>query len=344
MFVDKAVITVRAGSGGNGAVSFRREIFEPKGGPNGGKGGRGGNVVVVADPGMSTLYDFRDQKVWAAANGEPGKGKQCTGADGEDLIIRLPPGTLIYNADTGELIHDLKPGDSVIVARGGRGGWGNEHFKSSTYQTPKHAEPGEPGEEFRLRLELKLIAEVGIAGLPNAGKSTLLAALTAATPKIANYPFTTLSPQLGVAPLDAGRRIIFADIPGLIEGAAQGAGLGHDFLRHIERTRVIIHLLDIAPMDESNPADNYRLIREELRQYSEALADKPELVVLNKADLLPPEEAQEVLKRIARELDLLPGRDILLISAAAREGLKPLLERLWAMLHPADFKPEGWAG
>ncbi len=344
MFVDKAVITVRAGSGGNGAVSFRREIFEPKGGPNGGNGGRGGNVVVVADPGMSTLYDFRDQKVWAAANGEPGKGKQCTGADGEDLIIRLPPGTLIYNADTGELIHDLKPGDSVIVARGGRGGWGNEHFKSSTYQTPKHAEPGEPGEEFRLRLELKLIAEVGIAGLPNAGKSTLLAALTAATPKIANYPFTTLSPQLGVAPLDAGRRIIFADIPGLIEGAAQGAGLGHDFLRHIERTRVIVHLLDIAPMDESNPADNYRLIREELRQYSEALADKPELVVLNKADLLPPEEAQEVLKRIARELDLLPGRDILLISAAAREGLKPLLERLWAMLHPADFKPEGWAG
>jgi GTP-binding protein len=317
-------------------------MFEPKGGPNGGKGGDGGNVVVVAEQGMATLYDFKDQKLWPAQDGEPGGRKQCTGANGEDLIIRLPAGTLIYNAETGDLIHDLQPGDTVTIAKGGRGGWGNEHFKTSTHQTPKHAQDGEPGEEFRLRLELKLIAEVGIAGIPNAGKSTLLAALTAATPKIANYPFTTLSPQLGVAPLDSGRRIIFADIPGLIEGASQGAGLGHDFLRHIERTRVIVHLLDIAPLDETSPIANYRLIREELRQYSAALADKPELVVLNKADLLSPAESQAKLKEISRELNLLPGRDVLLISAAARDGLKPLLERLWAMLHPSDFKVEGW--
>jgi GTP-binding protein len=342
VFVDQAIIKVRAGAGGNGSVSFRREMFEAKGGPNGGNGGDGGNVVIVAEPGMSTLYDFRDQKLWAAQNGEPGGRKQCTGANGEDLIIRLPPGTLIYNAETGDLIHDLKQGDSIVIAKGGRGGWGNEHFKTSTYQTPKHADDGAPGEELRLRLELKLIAEVGIAGLPNAGKSTLLAGLTAATPKIANYPFTTLSPQLGVAPLDSGRRIIFADIPGLIEGAAQGAGLGHDFLRHIERTRVIVHLLDIAPLDESSPVANYRLIREELHQYSAALADKPELVVLNKADLLSPAEAQDRLKQVSRELDLLPGRDVMLISAAARDGLKPLLERLWALLHPSDFKVEGW--
>jgi GTP-binding protein len=282
VFVDQAIIQVKAGSGGPGAVSFRREMFEPKGGPNGGDGGKGGDVIVAAEEGMSTLYDFRHQTLWSAPNGESGGRKQCTGAAGKDLIIRLPPGTLLFNAESAELIHDLKPGEQVIVAKGGRGGFGNEHFKSSTNQTPKNATPGEPGEELRLRLELKLIAEVGIVGLPNAGKSTLLAALTAATPKIADYPFTTLSPQLGVATLDGTRRIILADIPGLIEGASQGAGLGHDFLRHIERTKVIVHLLDSRPQDESNPSDNYRLIREELKQYSPELADKPELVVLTR--------------------------------------------------------------
>lgn len=342
MFVDQSTITVRAGSGGNGCVSFRREMFEAKGGPNGGNGGDGGSVVIAADLGMATLYDFRDQRLWGAKDGEPGGRKQCTGGNGPDLIMRLPPGTLIYDAESGDLIHDLKAGDSVVIAKGGRGGWGNEHFKSSTNQTPKHADPGHPGEERKLRLELKLIAEVGIAGLPNAGKSTLLAAVTEATPKIANYPFTTLAPQLGVSVLDAKRRIIFADIPGLIEGAAMGAGLGHDFLRHIERTRVLVHLLDIAPPDGSTPAANYTLIREELKQYSELLADKPELVVLNKADLVLPEEADAAVKDLCQELGLQPGKDVLVISAAVREGLQPLLERLWAMLHPADFKAEGW--
>jgi GTP-binding protein len=342
VFVDQAIIQVKAGSGGPGAVSFRREMFEPKGGPNGGDGGKGGDVVVAADDGMSTLYDFRHQTLWTAQNGESGGRKQCTGAAGKDLIIRLPPGTLLYNATSGDLIHDLKPGEQIVVARGGRGGFGNEHFKTSTNQTPKNATPGDPGEELRVRLELKLIAEVGIVGLPNAGKSTLLAALTAATPKIADYPFTTLSPQLGVATLDGTRRIILADIPGLIEGASQGAGLGHDFLRHIERTRVIVHLLDARPQDESKPADNYRLIREELKQYSPELADKPEVVVFNKSDLF--EDAKDraaAAKQLARDLRL-GAKDLLVISGAAREGLRELLERLWAMLHPSEFKTEGW--
>lgn len=342
MFVDKAIIQVKAGTGGAGAVSFRREMFEPKGGPNGGDGGKGGDIVIAADEGMSTLYDFRHQTLWTAQNGEPGGRKQCTGAAGKDLIIRLPPGTLLFDAQTAALIHDLKPNEQVIVAKGGRGGFGNEHFKSSTNQTPKSATPGEPGQELRLRLELKLIAEVGIVGLPNAGKSTLLAALTAATPKIADYPFTTLSPQLGVATVDATRRVILADIPGLIEGASQGAGLGHDFLRHIERTRVIVHLLDARPQDESKPSDNYRLIREELKQYSPELADKPELVVLNKADLFEDAAEREgAAKDLARELGL-GAKDLLVISGAAREGLRELLDRLWAMLHPAEFKSEGW--
>lgn len=334
VFVDRAVITVRAGAGGPGKVSFRREKYIPKGGPDGGDGGRGGDVIVVADEGLSTLYDFRHQVVWAARDGEPGGSSQMAGKDAPPLEIRLPPGTLIFDDQTGELVHDLKPGDRVVVARGGNGGFGNEHYKTSTDQTPKHAHPGFPGEERRLRLELKLIADVGIVGLPNAGKSSLLAALTRAHPKIADYPFTTLAPQLGIAELDPSRRIVLADIPGLIEGAARGAGLGHDFLRHIERTRVIVHLLDAVPLDGSDPADNYRTIRRELSQYSSALAEKPELVALNKIDLLPPEEVASLARRLARELDLDPRENVMTISAAAGTNLRPLLERLWAMLHP----------
>lgn len=343
MFVDQALITVKAGDGGNGCVSFRREKYVPKGGPDGGDGGRGGSVIFAAEDGMNTLFDFRGNPEWKAKDGGPGTGKQCHGADADDLVIRVPPGTLIFDAESGALLADLKPGERSVIAKGGKGGFGNEHFKSSTNQTPRTAQPGYKGEFFRLRLELKLIADVGLVGMPNAGKSTLLAALTRATPKIGDYPFTTLSPQLGIAELDPKRRIVFADIPGLIEGASRGAGLGQDFLRHIERTRVIVHLLDVRPPDGSDPADNYRTIRKELAEYSAALADKQELVVLNKMDLLPNDEARsEATSDLCGALGLHQTREVLAISGAAALGLRPLLERLWSMLHPRGETQEGW--
>jgi GTP-binding protein len=342
VFVDTALITVRAGDGGAGAVSFRREKFDPKGGPDGGNGGDGGSVIFISEEGMSTLFDFRHQRHWAAQPGDAGGRKQCSGAAGKDLIVKVPPGTLVYNADTNEIMHDIRPGDRVVVAKGGRGGFGNEHFKRSTNQTPRTAEPGEAGEQFNVRLELKLIADVGIVGKPNAGKSTLLAALTAANPKIANYPFTTLSPQLGVAELDGARRLVLADIPGLIEGASHGAGLGHDFLRHIERTRILLHLVELAPEDGSNPAENYRVIRGELAGYSRELADRREIIVFNKADLFEDEsERRQAVNDLCRELDLVPDRDALVISGASRLGLDDLLDRLWKELHPTD-DVSGW--
>ncbi len=343
MFVDRVVIQVKAGKGGDGRVSFRREKFEPKGGPNGGDGGKGGDVVAVAEEGLSTLYDLKLQGVWAAENGEDGGIKQLHGRNGKDLIIRLPPGSVLYDHDTGQLLHDLGPKDTFVVARGGKGGFGNEHFKSPTHQTPRTATAGEEGQRINLRIELKLIAEVGLVGMPNAGKSTLLKALTRANPKIADYPFTTLSPQLGIAEVGPQRRIVLADIPGLIEGASRGAGLGHEFLRHVERTKVLVHLLDCAPPDGSNPADNYRAVRRELREYSLELSERPELVVLNKLDQLEDAQARDrALRDLCRDLELQPGRDAMGISGAAALGLGELLERLWSMLHPRRESVPGW--
>ncbi len=344
MFVDQAVIRVKAGDGGPGCVSFRREKYIPKGGPDGGTGGRGGNIHMRVDDGLNTLMDFAGRPEWSANSGEPGGGTNSSGRDGKDMIIRVPPGTLVFDDESGELLHDLGPGADVIIAHGGRGGWGNDHYKSATNQTPRRADPGEPGESRTLRLELKLIADVGIVGLPNAGKSTLLAAVTKATPKVADYPFTTLSPVLGITELDANRRIVLADIPGLIEGAAEGHGLGHDFLRHIERTRVLIHLVEAAPLDGSNPADNYRMIREELRRYSAELAEKDEIIVLSKVDLLEDDAARDEARlALARELDLPRAGDVLLISAAARIGLRELLERAWRVLaSKSDRAPVRW--
>ncbi|MBX3364675.1 MAG: GTPase ObgE [Phycisphaeraceae bacterium] len=339
MFVDRALITVRAGDGGDGCVSFYRGKAMPKGGPDGGNGGKGGDVVFFADTGLNTLYDFRGLRDWKAQSGEPGRGKQQYGAAAADLVIKVPPGTMVFDDATGELIHDMKPGERTVIARGGRGGYGNEHFKSSTHQTPREFTPGEKGEFFRLRLELKLIADVGLVGKPNAGKSTLLKSLTRADPKIGNYPFTTLGPQLGIAEVDASRRLVLADLPGLIEGAATGAGLGLEFLRHIERTRVIVHLLDAVPDGETTPAENYRMIRRELEAHSAALAAKPELVVLNKLDLLDEQEQADAIAALKRELP--PDVDVMGISGAARVGLGELLARLWKLAY-GDETPSGW--
>lgn len=334
MFVDQAVISVRAGHGGAGRVSFRREKYIPKGGPDGGNGGDGGSVIAVADENVHTLLDFRGAHHWDAQDGEPGGAANCSGLKGRDRVLRLPAGTMLFNDETGELIADLAPGTRVVVARGGRGGFGNFHFRSSTNRTPRRAEPGEPGESLRVRLELKLIADAGLVGMPNAGKSTLLAAMTAARPKIADYPFTTLSPQLGIAELSGHRRIVLADIPGLIEGAAGGAGLGHDFLRHIERTRVLVHVLDAAPPDGSDPASNYRMVRRELRAYSPRLAEKPEIIVLNKSDLLPgDEDRKSAVAGLRRRLKLGARGEVLAVSGATRRGTGELLERAWALLH-----------
>lgn len=340
MFIDLAIIEVIAGNGGNGSSSFRREKYIPKGGPDGGDGGDGGDVIFAADNNVNTLFEFSHKHRWLAKHGEDGRRKQQFGLAAQDLVIPVPPGTLVYDKETNQLLADLGPGQRTIIAKGGKGGRGNEQFKTSTNQAPKEAEQGQPGERKKLRLELKLIADVGIVGLPNAGKSTLLSAITQARPKIANYPFTTLSPQLGIALLDQERRLVFADIPGLIEGAADGAGLGHEFLRHIERTRVLVHLLDICPPDETTPAQNYQTIRAELSQYSPALAEKPELIVLNKTDLLDQDELKKALRDFRKALKLGHADTVLMISAAAQQGTGELLESVWQLARP---KVEKWA-
>jgi GTP-binding protein len=303
-FVDEATIRVQAGDGGRGAVSFRREKFVPRGGPDGGDGGHGANVILVATPGLNTLADFRFQRSFKAPHGQPGSSRDCTGASGVDLTVAVPVGTVVHDCDTDEQIADLAvAGEQVLVARGGKGGWGNTRFKSSTNRAPRKAMPGLPGERRELRLELKLLADVGLLGLPNAGKSTLIRAVSAARPKVADYPFTTLHPNLGVVAVGPQRSFVMADIPGLIEGASEGAGLGLKFLKHLQRTRLLLHLVDIAPPDpDADPVKDVRAIARELRKFSPELASRERWLVLNKIDMFDPEEAERRCRDIKRRL------------------------------------------
>ncbi len=329
MFVDEAAIHVKAGNGGPGCVSFRREKFVPKGGPDGGDGGNGGSVIFMADSSKDTLLDFAGKHHWKAPKGKQGLGKKMAGESGEDLIIPVPLGTMIFDMEHGNLLADLDtPGRQVVVCRGGKGGLGNWNFRSSTNQAPRFAEPGTEGQERQLKLELKLIADVGLVGMPNAGKSTLLRAVSAARPKVADYPFTTLDPILGIAELDSERRVVFADIPGLIEGAHTGAGLGHDFLKHIERTKLIVHMLDLFNPDGSSPAENYLKIRKELEKFSPNLAEKHEIICANKMDLASDDDVLTQLRAA------LPGKTILPLSGVSHQGVSELLQVIWTYLHP----------
>jgi GTP-binding protein len=335
MFIDEAKIHVKAGDGGMGCVSFRREKYVPKGGPDGGDGGDGGSVILVADASKDTLLDFSGKHHWKAGRGLQGMGKKMYGLSGDDLIVAVPPGTLVYDVEHDLRLADLNvPGKRIVVARGGKGGRGNWHFRSSTNQAPRYAEPGTEGQERNLRLELKLIADIGLVGMPNAGKSTLLRAISAARPKVADYPFTTLEPILGIVELVGDRRMVVADIPGLIEGAQHGAGLGHAFLKHIERTKIIVHLLDLYPPDGSSPADNYRTIRKELEAFSPALAQKREVIAANKTDLSVDSDAIDQLRND------LPGKTIFPISGATRQGTEPLLEQLWQVVREERNREE----
>jgi GTP-binding protein len=333
MFIDEAVIQVKAGDGGNGCLSFRREKYIPKGGPDGGDGGKGGSVFFQTVENLDTLLDFAGRHHWHAQNGRPGEGNNRHGADGKDLIIPIPPGTLIYDIDNDILLKDLnKVGIKVCVCRGGRGGKGNKAFATSTNQAPRMTTPGKEGQQRNIRLELKLIADVGLVGMPNAGKSTLISRCSAARPKIADYPFTTLEPVLGIVELSDYRRFLMADIPGLIEGSHNGAGLGIEFLKHIERTKIIAHILDIMPIDGSDPVRNYRIIRSELKNYSAALARKTEVIVANKIDLDPD---GKIVKNLKKRLK----KTIHPISAAAGSGVKDLSELLWQKVKKTKETP-----
>ena len=334
-FLDEAKVYIRSGDGGNGCVSFRREKFIEFGGPNGGDGGRGGDVVAEAVNGLNTLIDYRYQQHFKAKRGGNGMGKDRHGANGDDMVMKVPAGTQIYEEDGETLLADLtKVGERAILAKGGNGGFGNAHFKTSTNRAPRHANPGQAGEERTIRLRLKLIADAGIVGLPNAGKSTFLAAVSAARPKIADYPFTTLHPQLGVVMTD-GREFVLADIPGLIAGAHEGVGLGDRFLGHVERCRVLLHLVDGTG---EHAGEAYKTVRAELAAYGEGLADKPEIVALNKADALTPEELKQQVARLKRAAKKTP----MVISAATREGVPEVLRALLKVVdgaRPATEQP-----
>lgn len=341
MFLDQASISIKAGDGGPGAVSFRRESYNPRGGPDGGDGGAGGNIVFCADPQLSTLLDYRYRQRYEGQRGEKGQGSNRTGRSGTDLVLRVPPGTVLRDAETGETLGELLGTDDCLVAaRGGRGGWGNARFATPTNQAPRRAGPGEPGAERQLELELKLIADVGLVGEPNAGKSTFLAAVSRATPKIADYPFTTLTPNLGVVQLSDGRSFVLADIPGIIEGAHEGKGLGFQFLRHIERTRTLAVMLSA---DALEPQAEYERLRHELTTYSDQLADTPHCVVFTKADLLPPGWPTP-------RVDAPAAWGQFLVSSVAQRNLEPLLEALWEHAArvaktevPEPAEPEPWS-
>lgn len=327
-FIDQAEIEVKAGDGGDGMVAFRREKYVPAGGPAGGNGGYGGSVILVAVENLQTLLDFRYARIFKAEDGKKGGPKNMTGASGDDLRVEVPCGTMIYDAETDEVLGDLtRPNQELRIAKGGKGGLGNRHFLSNHNRAPERALPGLPGEVRMIRLELKLLAEVGIIGLPNAGKSTLISALSAARPKIANYPFTTLVPNLGVVRKPTGDGTVFADIPGLIEGAHLGTGLGHDFLRHIERTRVLLHLIDVT---QEEPVAAYQTIQAELQAYGRGLAERPQIIGLNKIDALPPDSS--IPQEIADQLQQLTSDPIFIISAVAQIGLAPMLQQVWQTL------------
>ena len=334
MFVDRVALYVKGGDGGNGCLSFRREKYVPRGGPNGGDGGRGGHVIVRAEEGLTNLAHLSFQRHWKAARGEHGQGADCTGRNADDLIILVPPGTIVRDRERGHLLRDMKKvGDWVTVAQGGRGGHGNTHFKSSTNRAPRRVEKGGAGEERSITLELKVIADVGLIGLPNAGKSTLLSRISRARPEIADYPFTTKYPNLGAVAAGSDHTFLVADIPGLIEGAHEGHGLGHEFLRHVERTRLLVHLVDALPLDGSDPLTNYRTIRQELGHYSPALAERPELLVVTKMDVTG---APEAAARLAAEL----GREVLTISAVTGQGLPALVHTIADRLEPLPAAPD----
>ena len=347
MFADRAKIYIRSGKGGDGHVSFRRELYVPNGGPDGGDGGRGGDVIFEVDEGLNTLYDYRHRRKFKAEDGEEGGKRRCHGKDGSDIILKVPEGTIIREAESGKVIADMSGENRrQTILKGGRGGAGNQHFATSTMQVPKYAQPGQPAQELEVLLELKVIADVGLVGFPNVGKSTLLSRVTNAQPKIANYHFTTLTPNLGVVDLEGGGGFVIADIPGLIEGASEGVGLGHEFLRHIERTRVLIHMVDAASTEGRDPIEDIYAINKELKAYNEEIAGRPQVIAANKVDVLG--EDTESIERLKKEFEP-QGIRVFPISAVAGQGLKELLYYVKELLDAAPqeaivFEPEYFPG
>ena len=345
MFADRARIFIRSGKGGDGHVSFRRELYVPDGGPDGGDGGRGGDLIFVVDPGLNTLVDYRHKRKYCAGDGKEGSKRRCTGASGEDMVLKVPAGTIVKDAETGKVILDMaNRTEPVVLLKGGRGGKGNQHYATATMQAPKYAQPGQDAKELWVDLELKVIADVGLIGFPNVGKSTLLSRVTNAKPKIANYHFTTLNPNLGVVDLSDGNGFVIADIPGIIEGASEGVGLGFEFLRHIERTRLMIHLVDAASVEGRDPIEDIRAINKELASYNADLASRPQVIAANKIDAMTQEDCEVIVEMLEEEFSP-EGIRVFPISAVSGKGLKELLWYVNSLLkelpeEPIEFEPE----